>query len=76
MKYADKAQEAECLTETEYRICELMAAHKTNRDIASEMFLSEGTIKQYMNQIYSKLGIDGNMRDKRKRTVVLLFGKN
>ena len=76
LKYADKVPEAECLTETEYRICELMAAHKTNRDIASEMFLSEGTIKQYMNQIYSKLGIDGNMRDKRKRTVVLLFGKN
>ena len=76
LEYADKVSAAECLTETEYRICELMAAHKTNRDIASEMFLSEGTIKQYMNQIYSKLGIDGNMRDKRKRTIVLLFGKN
>lgn len=76
LKHAVKAPEAKSLTETEYRICELMAAHKTNREIAEELFFSEGTVKQYINQIYSKLGINGTARDKRKRTAALLFGKN
>ena len=67
--------EAKNLTDMEYRICELMAAHKTNREIADELFFSEGTVKQYINQIYSKLGIAGDVRDKRKRAVMLLFGK-
>ena len=31
------------------------------------MFLSEGTIKQYINQIYSKLHIEGDTRIKRKK---------
>lgn len=76
LKHGVKVPAAKNLTETEYRICELIAAHKTNREIADELFFSEGTVKQYINQIYSKLGIDGDTRVKRKRVAVLLFGRN
>lgn len=76
LKREVKVPAAKSLTETEYRICELIAAHKSNREVAKELFFTEGTVKQYMNQVYSKLGIDGDARDKRKRVTVLLFGEN
>ena len=37
-----------------------------NREIAAALFLSEGTVKQYINRIYGKLGIEGDYRNKRK----------
>ena len=43
-----------------------MAQRLTNREIAQRLFLSEGTVKQYINQIYSKLQITGDTRTKRK----------
>ena len=36
-----------------------MKERLSNRKIAERLFLSEGSIKQYINQIYSKLNIDG-----------------
>ena len=47
------------LTEREYEIVKLMASRLRNREIAEKLFLSEGSVKQYINQIYSKLNIDG-----------------
>ena len=55
------------LTQQELRIVELMSERLTNKEIAVQMFLSEGTIKQYINQIYSKLHIEGDTRIKRKK---------
>ena len=43
----------------EYEILGLMKKRLSNREIAKRLFLSEGSIKQYINQIYSKLNIDG-----------------
>lgn len=43
----------------EYEILGLMKERLSNRKIAERLFLSEGSIKQYINQIYSKLNIDG-----------------
>ena len=43
----------------EYKILGLMKERLSNREIAKRLFLSEGSIKQYINQIYSKLNIDG-----------------
>ena len=43
-----------------------MAQRLSNREIAERLFLSEGSIKQYVNQIYSKLHIEGDTRTKRK----------
>ncbi len=60
------------LTDREREICTLMAARLTNREIGEKLFLSEGSIKQYTNQIYSKLQIEGDTRTKRKRLIALL----
>ena len=63
------------LTEREYEIVLLMAERLTNREIAGKLFLSEGSIKQYINQIYSKLHIEGPARSKRKQLLTLLLQK-
>lgn len=47
------------LSETERSICALVAQRRSNREIAGELFLSEGTVKQYLNQLYAKLGLEG-----------------
>ena len=43
------------LTEREYEIVRLMAQRLNNREIAEKLYLSEGSIRQYVNQIYTKL---------------------
>ena len=60
------------LTDREYRIVCLMAQRLSNREIAEKVFLSEGSVKQYVNQIYAKLHIEGDTRTKRKRLSDLL----
>ncbi len=45
------------LTEQEYRILTLIAEGKTNREIASEIFLSDKTVKNYVSSILSKLNL-------------------
>lgn len=43
------------LTEQEQRILSLVAEGKTNREIADALFLSEGTVKNYVSSILGKL---------------------
>ena len=64
------------LTEREYALVGLMAQRLTNREIAEKLFLSEGSVKQYVNQIYSKLHIEGDQRTKRRRLAELLTQKS
>ena len=45
-------------------------------EIAEKLFLSEGTVKQYVNQIYSKLMINGDTRTKRKQLAELISSIN
>ena len=45
------------LTTKERRVLALVAEGQTNRDIASELFLSEGTVRNYVSSIFSKLGL-------------------
>ena len=52
-----------------------MIKHLTNREIADELYLSEGTVKQYVNQIYAKLHIEGDTRTKRKELIKLIQSK-
>ena len=59
--------ELEILSEREYEIVILINKRLSNREIAEKLFLSEGSVKQYINRIYSKLNIDGDVRTKRKR---------
>ncbi len=67
---------AALLTERELALAKLIAARCTNREIAARLFLSEGTVKQYTNQLYSKLGIDGEVRTRRARLAELFRAKN
>ena len=60
------------LTERECEVVRLMAQRLSNREIAEKLFLSEGSVKQYVNQIYSKLHIEGDTRTKRQRLAELL----
>ena len=64
------------LTERENEIVGLMAERLTNREIAEKLFLSEGSVKQYVNQIYSKLQIGGDARTKRRQLLALLLQEN
>ena len=45
------------LTEQEKRILQLIAEGRTNRQIAEEIFLAEKTVKNYVSNILSKLGM-------------------
>lgn len=56
VKLAEHAS-APKLTPREVEILQLMSAGKSNREIASELFVSEGTIKTHVNHIFDKLGV-------------------
>ena len=59
------------LTDREREIAALIAQRLTNREIAEKLYLSEGSVKQYVNQLYAKLGIEGDTRTKRRRLAEL-----
>ena len=65
----------DALTQREFEIVELMAQRFSNREIAERLFLSEGSVKQYVNQIYSKLHIGDDTRTKRKQLAELFSQK-
>jgi LuxR family maltose regulon positive regulatory protein len=48
---------AEPLTEREHEILRLIAAGLSNREIAAELVLALGTVKWYINQIFSKMHV-------------------
>ena len=54
------------ITEKELRIIELVAEGLSNREIASQLFLSEGTVRNYLSSILEKL-------DLRDRTQLAVF---
>ena len=59
------------LTNRERELASLIAARLSNREIAEKLFLSEGSVKQYVNQLYSKLHIEGDRRTKRSQLTQL-----
>ena len=46
------------LTEREMEIAELVAKGFSNRDIAARLFMSEGTVKNYISAILAKTGLE------------------
>ncbi|SDC25073.1 two component transcriptional regulator, LuxR family [Sanguibacter gelidistatuariae] len=46
------------LSEQERKVLTLIAEGRTNRQIASQMFLSEKTVKNYVSSILTKLGLE------------------
>lgn len=51
------AKSAAGLTERELEVLVLIAAGKTNRAIASELFISEKTVARHVSNIFTKLGL-------------------
>ena len=64
------------LTDREMQIAKMAAERMSNREIAAALFLSEGTVKQYVNRVYSKLEIEGNYSTRRKQLAEIVNKKN
>ena len=45
------------LSEREAQVLRLLAAGKTNRDIAEALFISEKTVARHVSNIFDKLGV-------------------
>src|SRR5262249_32180821 len=52
-----KARVNPALSFQEKQIVELIQQAKLNKEIAHELHLTEGTIKEYLNRIFRKLGV-------------------
>ena len=61
-----KDPRAELLTERERDICRLIAEGKNNKEIADELYLSEGTVKNHITRVLIKLEL-------RDRTQLAVF---
>lgn len=53
----DRGDAFKMLTEQEVKIITLVAHGQTNREIASELYLSEKTVRNYVSSILGKLGL-------------------
>ena len=56
---ADQGALIEPLTDRELEVLTLLAQHKRNQDIADDLVITLGTVKQYTHTIYQKLGVKG-----------------
>lgn len=59
------------LTGREYELCALVAEGLSNKEIAERLFLSEGTIRNYLTTVLEKL----DLRDRTQLAVFTLTGK-
>ena len=55
-------QTDELLTPREKEVYDLLTDGITNREIAEQLFLSEGTVRVYLTSIYSKIGVDSRAK--------------
>jgi DNA-binding NarL/FixJ family response regulator len=53
---------AEPLTERELEILRLLAGGASNKEIAAQLFLAEGTVKNHVTNILGKLGVPGRLQ--------------
>jgi DNA-binding NarL/FixJ family response regulator len=61
-RLSDNGYESEALTAREVEIIRLMTGGYSNREIAQALFLSEGTVKNHVSSILSKLGVRDRTR--------------
>ena len=60
------------LSQRELAIARLAARRKTNLEIAEELHLAEGTVRNQLSRIFNKLGISGKGKNKRLELEKLL----
>ena len=53
---------AKVVTARELEIVRMVASGLRNKEIAERLFISEGTIKMHLHNIYGKLGVDGRLQ--------------
>ena len=53
---------AQVLTPREIEIIKLVAAGQRNMEIGKKLFISEGTVKMHLHNIYQKLGVDSRTK--------------
>jgi two-component system, NarL family, response regulator DevR len=58
LRHPDQDPRLAALTPQEHRILGLIAEGKTNRQIASTMYLAEKTVKNYVSNLLAKLGME------------------
>jgi DNA-binding NarL/FixJ family response regulator len=56
-RLVERATSGPSLSAREIEVLRLVAAGKTNKEIASALFISEGTVKTHVNSIHEKLGV-------------------
>jgi two-component system NarL family response regulator len=56
------------LSEREVEVLRLVAVRMTNKEIASALFITEGTVKTHLNSVHEKLGV----RDRTEAVMVAL----
>jgi DNA-binding NarL/FixJ family response regulator len=56
---AERAMKGPTLSAREIEVLQLIAAGKSNKEIASLLFISEGTVKTHVLSIHEKLGVSG-----------------
>lgn len=54
---ADRSGEAMKVTPREHEVLRLLAAGKTNREIASTLIISEKTVERHVSNIFTKVGV-------------------
>jgi DNA-binding NarL/FixJ family response regulator len=54
------------LSEREFQVLQCIAAGLNNKEIAEKLFLSEGTVKNYISSIYSKMDVRDRIQAARK----------
>ena len=56
---ARRADNPEALTTRELEVLRLVAAGRSNREIADELVLSVRTVERHINNLYTKIGARG-----------------
>jgi two-component system NarL family response regulator len=56
-RLVERASAGPALSGREVEVLGLVAAGKTNKEIAAALFISEGTVKTHVNNIHEKLGV-------------------
>lgn len=70
-RHASSGFDASDLTEQEAVLCGYVADGLSNREIGEKMFLSEGTVRNYLSSALSKLGL----RDRTQLAIYYLTGR-
>lgn len=63
-QHQHRIKERERLSNQEERVLQLILDNKTNKEIATEIFVSVSTVKSHVNNIYKKLGISSRTEAK------------